>query len=259
MHGCAGDQLSSTQRQGLDNHVLPPRFVKIRHYGLLATGKAIERWQLAYNLLEPRAAQLVDDDPEMPADAGDDTPSVLLTVTAAVRCCPRCGQMTIVRQPLPDSSHSTISTGVETTRASSHRPFDIMSPASCFVSSNRLFCPTIMQAGSSWAAVGAITMATATACVHTNAGTINAQGYQHRIYQLSVRVLPDGQLMSPSWRLDNYTWGKSASTQEPYLRAKDGPEYTSHYLIDLNGDGDYGWTGKPRATTFASRIRVTEV
>jgi hypothetical protein len=85
------------------NHVLPPRFVKIRHYGLLATGKAIERWQLAYNLLEPRAAQLVDDDPEMPADAGDDASSVLLAVAADARCCPRCGQMTIVREPLPDS------------------------------------------------------------------------------------------------------------------------------------------------------------
>jgi hypothetical protein len=85
------------------NHVLPPRFVKIRHYGLLATGKAIDRWQLAYNLLEPRAAELVDDDPEMPADAGDNASSVLLAVAAAVRCCPRCGQMTIVRQPLPDS------------------------------------------------------------------------------------------------------------------------------------------------------------
>ena len=85
------------------NHVLPPRFVKIRHFGLLATGKAKERWQLAYNLLEPRAAQSVDDDPEMAADVVDDAPSVLLTVTADARCCPRCGQMTIVREPLPDS------------------------------------------------------------------------------------------------------------------------------------------------------------
>lgn len=88
-------------------HVLPPRFVKIRHYGLLATGNARRRWQLARDLLQSRGVA-------PPADASLQTPSgepqddwqaALLALTGTdLRKCPACGQMTLVRRPLPDST-----------------------------------------------------------------------------------------------------------------------------------------------------------
>jgi len=87
-------------------HVLPPRFVKIRHYGLMATGNAHRRWETARALLDARS-------PSCPADTGpQDTPvhkpkdglSSLLELTGTdMRRCPACGNLPVVRRPLPDS------------------------------------------------------------------------------------------------------------------------------------------------------------
>lgn len=90
------------------SHVLPSRFVKIRHYGLLATGKARELWKAAFKLLESGPTASVTEarrsDPTAAADATADWQSSLLELTGVdVRRCPRCKEMTMVREPLPES------------------------------------------------------------------------------------------------------------------------------------------------------------
>jgi hypothetical protein len=76
-------------------HVLPDRFVKLRHYGLLASSNVNGRLQTAKLLLE--AQPLNDDDaptPEQPAQLlpVDDWPALLLRLTGLdLSRCPRCG------------------------------------------------------------------------------------------------------------------------------------------------------------------------
>jgi hypothetical protein len=88
------------------SHVLPARFVKIRHYGLLATGSAKRRWQKARDLLVSCATPPVAAANLQPSSnkSREDWQSALLELTGAdLHRCPACGQRTIVRQPLPDS------------------------------------------------------------------------------------------------------------------------------------------------------------
>jgi len=90
-------------------HVLPDRFVKIRHYGLLAGGKAHLRRKLAKDLLAASGASLApntetdaqkEHDPESPHT----WQSLLLALTGIdTRRCPACGKLAMVRLPLPDS------------------------------------------------------------------------------------------------------------------------------------------------------------
>jgi len=87
-------------------HVLPPRFVKIRHYGLMATGNAKKRWQQAAELLGPAqpCPDEPDDDTSTSSSQDDDWQSVLHELTGIdVRRCPQCGEMTVEREPLPDT------------------------------------------------------------------------------------------------------------------------------------------------------------
>lgn len=92
-------------------HVLPPHFVKIRHYGLLATGKAHERWQLAFDLLNDRPTspcltETLDLVPEQKAS----WQTALLKLTGIdVRRCPKCGQQGMQREPLPMSRAPSLS------------------------------------------------------------------------------------------------------------------------------------------------------
>jgi len=67
-------------------HVLPPRFVKIRHFDLLATGKAKERWQMAAKLLGPASApsDVQGNTPEPSTETNDDWQSLLLDLTGFV-------------------------------------------------------------------------------------------------------------------------------------------------------------------------------
>jgi len=76
-------------------HVLPPRFVKIRHYGLHSASHAKTRLVVAKSLLAPTPC----DDP-LPASV--DTLALILDLTGVdIRVCPACHKLSLVRQPLP--------------------------------------------------------------------------------------------------------------------------------------------------------------
>jgi hypothetical protein len=76
-------------------HVLPPRFVKIRHYGLHSASHAKTRLVVAKNLLAPTPCDELIPTP-------DDTLALILYLTGVdVRICPACHKPTLVRQPLP--------------------------------------------------------------------------------------------------------------------------------------------------------------
>jgi len=82
-------------------HVLPPGFVKIRHYGLLASGNVTTRLERARALLGAGAAGAIDEhrhdhDPDEPWPA-------LLTAVADIdiSLCPACGERAVQRLPLP--------------------------------------------------------------------------------------------------------------------------------------------------------------
>ena len=68
-------------------HVLPPRFVKIRHYGLLANRGRAERLQRARGLLQAHPAM------EAPAASDKAAPA---PEPVGLRVCPHCGQPALV-------------------------------------------------------------------------------------------------------------------------------------------------------------------
>jgi hypothetical protein len=76
-------------------HVLPPHFVKIRHYGLHASANATTRLERARDLLPPLVVRsCVADD--------HDWRDLLLRLTSTdVRVCPRCAARAVVRTALP--------------------------------------------------------------------------------------------------------------------------------------------------------------
>jgi hypothetical protein len=76
-------------------HVLPPHFVKIRHYGLHAAANAATRLERARALLPPLVVKprALDD---------HDWRALLLRLTGIdVRVCPRCAELAVVRTALP--------------------------------------------------------------------------------------------------------------------------------------------------------------
>jgi hypothetical protein len=86
-------------------HVLPDGFVKIRHYGLMASGNATTKLELARERLALAAPALRCTAPDASATGDDGRASfdlVLLRLTGIdIRLCPACQQPTMVRQPLP--------------------------------------------------------------------------------------------------------------------------------------------------------------
>ena len=88
-------------RRFLD-HVLPKGFVKIRHYGLLASGNVGPRLGRARALLQAPAGELpVPADGEPSPDDQVDWPALLLALTGIdVRLCPCCQRPTLRRLPL---------------------------------------------------------------------------------------------------------------------------------------------------------------
>jgi hypothetical protein len=94
-------------------HILPSRFVKIRHFGLMASGNVNTKLECARALVPattPGAASVpinseeADDvvSPVGPIDPNLPWPALLLALTGQdVLLCPRCQQRTIIRQPLP--------------------------------------------------------------------------------------------------------------------------------------------------------------
>jgi predicted Zn-ribbon and HTH transcriptional regulator len=79
-------------------HVLPRGFVKIRHHGLMAASNVTTWLDVARRLLT-RAPPPVDNGA---ARAPHDFRELLLALTGVdLRCCPRCGQLAMRREPLP--------------------------------------------------------------------------------------------------------------------------------------------------------------
>jgi len=74
-------------------HVLPKRFVKIRHHGLMAASNVSTRLEMARHLLDQPSAT--------PMHAVQDFRELLLALTGVdLKCCPRCLVGSITRHPL---------------------------------------------------------------------------------------------------------------------------------------------------------------
>jgi len=79
-------------------HILPPRFVKIRHYGLHAASHATTRLELARQRLE-LAVPLAPSTPQAP-----NAPELVLRLTGIdIRLCPICRAPALVRTPLGET------------------------------------------------------------------------------------------------------------------------------------------------------------
>lgn len=67
-------------------HVLPPGFVKVRHYGLMASGNATTKLEVARRLLELQGAQSLER-----SESGGDWQDFYARLTGRdLRVCPRC-------------------------------------------------------------------------------------------------------------------------------------------------------------------------
>ena len=85
-------------------HVLPPRFVRIRHYGFLANSVRRKRIALCRRLLGVPAETA----PPAPSESWEET---LLRLTGKdVTCCPRCkaGHLRTTREIKPDRFHHPV-------------------------------------------------------------------------------------------------------------------------------------------------------
>lgn len=99
-------------------HILPSGFVKIRHFGLLASGNIGTKLERARALLpaSPETAKALHSDsedeqgsPPAPVDQDLPWPELLLALTGIdVLRCPRCGEHTIVRELLPPARASPL-------------------------------------------------------------------------------------------------------------------------------------------------------
>jgi predicted Zn-ribbon and HTH transcriptional regulator len=81
-------------------HVLPARFVKIRHYGLHSASHAATRLVAAKQLLGPLP-------PDASSTPAHDARALIERLTGVdVRICPACHQPTLIRRPLPEQSRA---------------------------------------------------------------------------------------------------------------------------------------------------------
>ncbi len=85
------------------SHVLPKGFVKIRHYGLMASGNATTKIETARARIAAPTPTSNDAGP-VPAteDASPLSQLVLQATDDELRLCPVCGARAVVRRPLPD-------------------------------------------------------------------------------------------------------------------------------------------------------------
>lgn len=100
-------------------HVLPHGFVKIRHYGLMANGGAVQKRERARALLNGQS----HDSAGAPNTATVDWKHQLAALTGTdVTICPLCGRPAVVRVPLPKAAHDSLPPLTNTTpRAPPHR------------------------------------------------------------------------------------------------------------------------------------------
>jgi len=98
-------------------HILPSHFVKIRHFGLLASGNVPTKLERARALLPPMttSASPLEHHHGGPRSSGPDIdptlpwPALLLALTGIdVLLCPRCQQRTMVRDLLPPARASPL-------------------------------------------------------------------------------------------------------------------------------------------------------
>jgi hypothetical protein len=83
-------------------HVLPPRFVKIRHYGLHAPSNATTRLALARQKLAPTSAAPPASPDAPAAQQPPDCRELLLRLAGIdISLCPACHQPALIRQALP--------------------------------------------------------------------------------------------------------------------------------------------------------------
>lgn len=110
-------------------HVLPPGFVKLRHYGLWASGRAQQKLEVARRLLQAEAPPkksipLTDPDPDMnteepldsdSSEASEDFATKLLLLCGIdVTKCPNCPQGRLMRKPLPTVTEVAADRGADT-------------------------------------------------------------------------------------------------------------------------------------------------
>jgi hypothetical protein len=84
-------------------HVLPNGFVKIRHYGLLASGNATTKLEMARRLLPSPRPRKVPQDAATHDDAASLDHIPLPPTGFELGRCPVCGSHAVVHQPLPDA------------------------------------------------------------------------------------------------------------------------------------------------------------
>jgi hypothetical protein len=97
-------------------HVLPPRFVKIRHYGLMAPANAKTKLEKARALLSLQAPGATAE----PPNREHDTPSETNTWQEMLRAligrdltiCPNCGQGKLIRRRLIGSEATTLAPSI---------------------------------------------------------------------------------------------------------------------------------------------------
>jgi hypothetical protein len=111
-------------------HVLPPGFVKIRHYGLWATGRALKKLEQARKLLflqakapvtaaalpEDAADQDEEAEPDLEETEGaiDFAQKMLQLCGVDITLCPNCQRGRLVRQPLPEAPQVAAQKGADT-------------------------------------------------------------------------------------------------------------------------------------------------
>jgi hypothetical protein len=85
-------------------HVLPPRFVKIRHYGLMAPCNAKTKLEKARALLSLQAPRAIDEPKGQKLDTPSETKTwqeMLQALTGLdLTTCPNCGQGKLIRRRL---------------------------------------------------------------------------------------------------------------------------------------------------------------
>lgn len=92
-------------------HVLPHAFVKIRHYGLMASANVNGRLEIARFLLTPVTAANQDIKPAETSITELPWEHVLLRLTGIdLRTCPECGSTNVKRYPIPLSRSPPLDT-----------------------------------------------------------------------------------------------------------------------------------------------------
>jgi Putative transposase/Transposase zinc-binding domain len=83
-------------------HVLPARFIKIRHYGLMASSNARTKLEIARKLLEQARPQALESNPASgPLQPARTWQEIFFHVTGVdLTVCPQCGKGHLIRQPL---------------------------------------------------------------------------------------------------------------------------------------------------------------